>query len=480
MTLLKLIKTIQKCLSHEDELHLSFIVGYRLGVNEYFRNLNIRHTGVFLRSLVFFKFLINKLCFSKKDLVKTDFLIFAGTDNQFRSLHSTIQSLQKLEENISLVLNDDVSCPESQNIKDVYYVSYSFQEILTAFSLFIVYAPKLYLRLRKFGNKIGIQKYFDTFCHTYLYLPYFINLLGATKPSFIIISNDHNVENRCLRLAGKILGIHTVFMQHGSGSEYLPPLEFDFAFLDGWVSVEKYIACNKSSIDTYRKLQVANTTIVLSGLKKNIILNKKKSADLVFGVAINPHDDFFHVKKMLQSFIQKGINIIVRAHPMQNESHISQISELEKRYKQLSTSSFADEPVNTFLSKCSLLIAGNSGIHLEAAIAHIPTYYYEFGQSNLPKDYYRHLQEGISRSFPVDFDSLTTDNLHLLTTINIGNEKNIRRFSESFDTSWEGKEGMLVAKTLIKIKDEKVMPDFYTKSSYNKGFKAIYQLTIPS
>jgi hypothetical protein len=476
MVFFKRLKLIQKALHFENELHLAYLWAYGLDTNTFLKEREFRFTGVILRSLYFLRHLFS-LFFSAPVIEKhnpTDFYIYASTDNQFRSLLSTIKALQKYDEKVVVVCGASVRRHDDCKVESI---AYNKSDVLIALILFFLRAPKLYYQLRKLGNKTAIKKYFDYFFRAYLHLPYFIRVLDAKKISYIIIANDHNIETRSLRLAANILGVKTIFMQHGSGSEFLPPLEFTYAFLDGWVSVDKYIECNKSIIKTKRKLYAKNTTIFLSGIKKMpAFVKDKKQDDFVIGVAINPYDDINSVILLLTDFLDKGLVCLVRAHPSQLPHDIDILKQLHLRYKNLRLSHFKEETSSQFLQNCDLLISGNSGIHLEAAIAHVATYYFEFGASTLPKDYYRHVREGIAKEFPVDYRALMPEDLKQLSLIDDDTKTNIKRFSESFGTQWEGHEGELVAQTLIKLNAQGDVVDLYRAEKNDINFKAIYTL----
>lgn len=93
---------------------------------------------------------------------------------------------------------------------------------------------------------------FVSYSETYLYLRYFFNIRKRSCPRLVLMSNDHSVENRCLINICNQLKIKTTFLQYGSGSgsTYLPPLSFDYSFLDGLVFLERYAICDRKQSES--------------------------------------------------------------------------------------------------------------------------------------------------------------------------------------------------------------------------------------
>ena len=117
----------------------------------------------------------------------------------------------------------------------------------------------------------------NLFCGAYSYVPYFINILSKTKPKLVIVSNDHSLNCRSLRLAAQILGIRTLYIQHASISNIFPPLEFDYALLDGLVSYKKYVSCYEKNKNNNRvKKNAIKCKVLLTGQKKYIYKYQNK------------------------------------------------------------------------------------------------------------------------------------------------------------------------------------------------------------
>lgn len=482
MRLLELVKRTLLAFKREDERHLAFIYGYRFEGNSFLQTKSLDYRrmaflGVVARSLVFFRKIQRRTRIGRRRHSRADYLIYAGTSNQLRALVSTAKYLNGQGCSHLVVLEASVVCNEPEEIGNSVYVEFSFFESFSALLLFFARAPGLYRRLITSKNRDGVRKYFDKFCCTYIYMPYFFDLLDTVEPHCVIISNDHNPQNRCLKLAAEVLGVKTVFMQHGSGNVFLPPLDFDYAFLDGYESVEKYEQC-QGPLARSEVLVTSNTTqIFLSGKKYHAISQPKTSTEFCIGLAINPHDGIDQIVGMLTVFLDKGFSCIVRAHPEQEPSDRRVLEELTRTHVELSLSHFHKEAVEAFLSRCSFLIAGNSSIHLEAALAHIPTYYIQFGKKGLPWDHLHHVRGGIANVFPSEYALLNRQEIERFSTHSASSSKVIRKFSESYGTPWEGREGELVVLVIegLRARPAKI-PEFLRKRTQSLSYQAIFDL----
>ncbi|MBE0440360.1 MAG: hypothetical protein IBX57_11530, partial [Gammaproteobacteria bacterium] len=157
-----------------------------------------RFSGVFFRVLMFFRFLWLNLHLKQSRIVtKPDVLVFAGTDNQFNSLVSTVEGMKDRKVSSEVLLGAGLGDKNRKLFVGATTVKFDFATLLTALLLFLLRAPKLYFKLRKQNRHVEINQYFNVFCQTYVFLPYFIKQLSASSPGLVVMSNDHNVPNRC-------------------------------------------------------------------------------------------------------------------------------------------------------------------------------------------------------------------------------------------------------------------------------------------
>jgi hypothetical protein len=472
-----LLKETLESFDVEDEAYLAFIFGHRLDASEFRARKHLPFEGVFWRTLIFFKQVFARVKLGGRNRSKVNYLIYAGSNNQYRALASTALCLEEQGASLSFLYDQGVFCAESREFGAPDRVVFSLQEALCATLVFVLRVRGLLHKLKASNNVVARQKYFDKFTQAYIYLPYAYALLRARQPKYLVMSNDHNTSNRCLKLAAERLGIPTVFMQHGSGNSTLPPLDFDYAFLDGMESVEKYVLCAETVSAEGLAVNSSRCTILLSGCKNNVASERSAPTELTLGVAINPHDLIDDVVALLRHIRSEGVACIIRAHPTQEQDDLAVIRALADKDRGLHMSVFGEESVGDFLAACSLLVAGSSSIHLEAALARIPTYYYQFGDTGLAEDYLHHVRGGIAKTFPRDVKQLGANDFEALARGDSSSANPIRRFSESFGTRWEGREGELVVRSLQALDArDGTLEKLYQRENDGRGFRAVYSL----
>ena len=70
----------------------------------------------------------------------------------------------------------------------------------------------------------------------------------------VFVANDHTGPCRSIRLACEQLNIKVAYIQHAVSSIF-PPLEFDYAFLDGKVAYDIYNRCFHESSKSERLMR---------------------------------------------------------------------------------------------------------------------------------------------------------------------------------------------------------------------------------
>ena len=189
-------------------------------------------------------------------------------------------------------------------------------------------------------------------------------------PKKIIFANDINPYQVALKLAAKKINIPTYYFQHACISKYMPPLDFDVAFLEGQDSLQKY-----------KEIGEINSEIELIGMIKyqnsKYKLNKNKEVKKI-GIAFNTLDkidDILNTIKVLSDRFP-NVNFYIRQHPRDKR-------ELGFLGQKINYSDSKHENVFDFIEKIDLLIAGDSSIHLEAALLNVVPVYFKFSRSDL-------------------------------------------------------------------------------------------------
>ena len=138
----------------------------------------------------------------------------------------------------------------------------------------------------------------------------------------------------------------------------------------------------------------------------------------------------------------------LRWHPGQAILDIKQYRVAFVSSERVSLSDPNIESISDFMAKIGWLIAGNSSIHLEAAIAGVMPIYYELTRPD-HIDYYGYVKHGVTHSA-----ASATEVLELIERTRHGHTQNaeaIRYYSATYCTEWDGREGELVAECLQKL-----------------------------
>lgn len=459
-----------RLLRQRPEWDLAYLYGRRLDKLPVLIERKLARAGAFWRRLAFWLGVFRAFSLRQEPLKKGDVLFFAGSKNELSALDASFFSFKKNGVRVVGLVKDknwlgDFGC------KDWHQVSFVFNDFLAGAALGVVRARAL---RRAFYNDVpkgGVarEKYFDKFLRAHVLLPYFFRVLNIVRPRIVMMSNDHNVENRCLLFAAQALGIKTAYMQHASVSEIFPPLEFDYAFLDGRAALEIYRRCQNASRAS------GGVNIYLSGQKKRIAMADKDNHSFRVGVAVNNTDIPLKVAELIDCFLSKGAAVIVRLHPNQRRDFHEILASKYSSHANVEIIRAEDEELNKFFGRCNIIVAGASSILLEAALAGVAPYCENMGSADM-FDYYGYLRNGLARRLPNDFDEMDGKELYKMTKIPEESVHAIRYYSETYGTSWQGREGELVALTVSRLLNGESVSDIYRKNPGADVFSEVCEL----
>lgn len=92
---------------------------------------------------------------------------------------------------------------------------------------------------------------------------------------------------------------------------------------------------------------------------------------------MNALDDAATAIRFVKELANAGQELRVRWHPGMSVLHIQQYLKAFEKIPQVTLSNPKTEPVSDFMASIRWLVAGNSSIHLEAALAGVTPIYYE-------------------------------------------------------------------------------------------------------
>lgn len=438
-------KDVQSILSQEPENWLAYLYGQQLENIPHLKRTEPRYRGILPQLAKFMLHLLRHLSLKRPTTTVSPlrYLVFVGTLNQDRALETVIKSLRQRGEAIAKVAPAHIINGHDMN-RLCLPLTYHFADVCRAMFLLFHRGPALYKELKS-GDPVAINWYFWVFCSTYVYLCYFHRTLTQLKPEFVIVSNDHNPANRCLLAVAHCIGIKTVYLQHASVSSLFPALRLNYAFLDGQCALDTYRECEKNQPDTERSVPLPK--VLLTGQKKNLTNSENSESDDI-GVALNALDDTEHAIALINALTESGREVRVRWHPAHKQRGIRLCFKAFSGHPRVSLSNPKTENISEFLSKIGWLVAGNSSVHLEAALAKVQPIYYEITVPD-STDYYGYVKHGLAKKAesPAAIIQITTAARHEYEP----DVDAVRYYSSTYRTKWEGKEGDLVAECLSSL-----------------------------
>lgn len=445
-------KDIKAILEQEPEVWLSYIYGQQLENIPHLTRVKPKYRGWPIQVAKFFKSLLCNVRFHKikKNDHSARFFVFAGSLNQKNSLETMIDSLIKRGENVVAIAPDRLVNRESDS--NVYSaLNYSVLDVCKALFFFTFRGVGLYRQLRKI-HPVAPGWYFAIFCSSYAYLSFFQRLLTQLEPEFVITANDHNAPNRCMLAMAHHLGIKTVYLQHASVSKLFPALRVNYAFLDGQSALDTYKECEVNQPRNQRPVPMPQ--IFLSGQKKHLA-RKDKTGNKKVGLAVNSLDDTSAVIGFVLDLVNQGCQVHLRWHPGQPLQDVKRYLATLSDVTDITLSDPNTETISAFFDEIGYLIAGNSSVHLEAALAGVTPIYCEITLADTD-DYYGYVKSGLAKpaALPHDVINIINGNVNDFKP----ESEAVRYYSSTYLTEWDGNEGELVGECLSRIALSEELP----------------------
>lgn len=269
----------------------------------------------------------------------------------------------------------------------------------------------------------------------------------------LIVSNDHFPIVRAFILQAREHGIKTAYTQHASVSNFFPPLVFDYSFLDGEESYQKYRSISK----------IEGKVFLVGSPRFDVISQLKRQYSDLIGVAFNRLDDNKKIVSLIKKLKENGFqNIVVRPHPQQDKNNPdwSMFTDIG-----CEVSHPLQENPFMFISRLSFLVAGTSSIHLEAALLRIPSVIYNMQTNigNLDLDYYGYAKMGLT---PIA--SSAEEIVSHIRNNHLPNIDTIRYYDAAYGTEYDGKSATLAAKVIdayVDGKENEMLATLFEKAS---------------
>lgn len=229
----------------------------------------------------------------------------------------------------------------------------------------------------------------DIYLLTYGYYVAACSWLRNPQPRCVVTANDHVMHNRVMTQVAREMQIPTVYVQHASVTDKFPPLSFDVALLEGEDALRKY-----------EKRGPTKTRVYLIGMPKaDGYLGSLNQSQVVrrLGISCNRLDDEQQAEQLCRQLrvALPKLQITLRPHP--SDQRRLPLWEKMAATSGLSYSNPSIESALDFLTGIDALIAGESNIHLEAALLDVYPLY--FSLSGKVLDWYGFLKNGVVDHF---------------------------------------------------------------------------------
>lgn len=322
--------------------------------------------------------------------------------------------------------------------------------------LSLLYMPKLVINLiKQKGFKYRSMLYhFDHYLNAPGVYSNALKQLNEIKPKSLLVANDHVFFTRSYFRAAEKLGVKTIYTQHASVSDLFPPLEYDYAFLDGDETLDKYTSNGKTYL----------SDIFLSGSPRFDKIPLTSEINIYeLGIAINVLDNKDRVLNFVKMLSANNINFIMRPHPGQPDIDFwrQYCEENDIGY----SNSLKESPI-IFIASAKCFVVGDSGLHLEVALCKKISFYVNF-QNNEASDCYDYVKEGL---VDIKCEKDIIDIFRNKKTEQVSVDK-VKYYVANFETEYWGKSTSLIAKTIKEINEGKSFSKWQPRSGKKKIFE---------
>jgi hypothetical protein len=259
------------------------------------------------------------------------------------------------------------------------------------------------------------------------------------RPALFIVANHLATANRALLQAARDQSIPTVYFLHATISDIYPPLNTDYALLEGMDTLFKYDALGRTQAKVF-----------LVGMAKHDrcahrINASKRIGSL--GLCINGVDPTPAVEELCQYIARSFPQLAVTLRPHPADRRTGQWAELASRLG-FAYSDSRSEQAFDFLGQVDVNVAGESGIHLEAALCNVVPLYYDFeGKGH---DLYGFRRNGLVE-FAQDLESFGRFLDKLLAADKPQCRQRAKYYCATVETQWDWRSAQLAHAVLDRI-----------------------------
>ena len=312
--------------------------------------------------------------------------------------------------------------------------------LFTAYTLSSFFLPiVLFQYWRASGDtKKSYRYFFDLYWLSYGYYITARWFFHKMEPSGLVMANDHIMWTRTLLLAARREAIPSMYIQHASVTERFPPLSFDYAFLEGIDATEKYASKGNSHTQVY--------LVGMASFDKHYGMINQSDHVSALGICTNLFETFNLVEELAIQFKESipTLKCILRPHPA--DSRKSDWLTMAKQFG-WEYSNSEEENIFGFLNRVDAILAGDSNVHLEAALLNVYPVYFDFSKKKM--DWY-----GFHRNGLVVYCDDTREGTKLLKSL-MKKKPDVRhlthRYCETVGTRYDGASTKLITSLIQSI-----------------------------
>ena len=272
----------------------------------------------------------------------------------------------------------------------------------------------------------------------------------------IVVANDHSIPMRALIEAAHAAKITVVYTQHASVTDKFPPLHFNYSFLDGFESFEKY----RDIGDLQGKVILLGSPRFDNVLKLRKVLNCRNSNNKAVGVALNLMDSYEKALQLCVHILKySGRPVIVRPHPRSMDTF--NVDKFIQYGMDISDS--REESSYQFFTRVGIIVANESGIHLDAAIFGVPSILYNISDNPI-RDWYGYLKKGLI-NMADSYDQV----ISLLNNPQPVSDDKIQYYYSAYNTIYDGHIAETIASFLETASNEETANCFLNEHFANNG-----------
>ena len=419
-------------------------------------DFDLPRRGILIRIISYIRsFSINVFylrLFRLPDVKEKKIIYFISSNNQYSSLIPLIERTSSCE---VIGMNGYGKFPFPLGL--AYVISFFFSPIV----LFKYFSSQGY-------NRESFRASFDWYW--LVYGIYFVaRLVFHQQPNGkFVVANDHCVENRSITKAAQDEGYTTFFAQHASVTKSMkfPILSFDCALLDGTDALKKYDDVGYSK-----------TKVFLVGVPKfDNFVQYQNVTNVVkrIGVCVNSLDIVDRLEEVIGIIKQTfpKISLCIRPHPADKRKRVWKL--IAERFNVLYSDS-NEELSFQFLRTVDAIIAGESNIHVEAALMNVYPIRYDFSRN--AEDIYGFISAGlIDRCYTSAKEIIGL--LHQIQTNRPNVLARVKPFCATIDTEYRGRSAELALHVINEYENIINNDGYYSMWIPFNGLKnlAAYQL----